>query len=67
MKIKIFGIAAALVVAAMAVRPAAQSTTIHGDVVKDWTNMKETMTKIAEAMPEDKYGFKPTPEVRSFG
>jgi len=66
-KIKIFGIAAALVVAAMAVRPAAQSTTIHGDVVKDWTNMKETMTKIAEAMPEDKYGFKPTPEVRSFG
>src|SRR5262249_44681631 len=27
----------------------------------------EMMTKIAEAMPEDKFGFKPTPAQRSFG
>ncbi len=59
-------VAAALVVAT--VRPAAaQSASLQGDLLKDWTNMKTTMTKIADAMPEDKYGFKPTPAQRSFG
>ncbi len=65
-KIRTLGLAAALLAFAT-LRPAAQSATLQSDVVKDWTNMKETMTKIADAMPEDKYGFKPTPEQRSFG
>ena len=49
------------------IRPSAQSGTLQADALKDWTNMKETMTKIADAMPEDKFGFKPTPAQRSFG
>jgi len=28
--------------------------------------MKDTMTKIADAMPEDKFGYKPTPAQRSY-
>ena len=41
--------------------------TIHGDLLKDWANQKDTLVKIANAMPEDKFGFKPTPAQRSFG
>jgi uncharacterized damage-inducible protein DinB len=53
--------------AAAQTSPTTQTATIHGDLVKDWTAMKDMMAKIAEAMPEDKYGFKPTPAQRSFG
>jgi uncharacterized damage-inducible protein DinB len=41
--------------------------TIHGDLLKDWANQKDMLVKIANAMPEDKFGFKPTPAQRSFG
>ena len=47
--------------------PAAAQATIHGDLLKDWASQKDTLTKIANAMPEDKFGFKPTPAQRSFG
>jgi hypothetical protein len=65
-KLRTFGFAAVMIALAT-LRPAAQSPTIQSDVLKDWTNMKETMTKIADAMPEDKFGYKPTPAQRSFG
>jgi uncharacterized damage-inducible protein DinB len=61
-----FGFVATMIALAT-LRPAAQTVTIQSDLLKDWTNMKETMTKIAEAMPEDKFGFKPTPAQRSYG
>lgn len=48
-------------------RPAAQSPSLQSELLKDWTNMKDRMMKIADAMPEDKFGFKPTPAQRSFG
>ena len=41
--------------------------TIHGDLLKDWASQKDMLVKIANAMPEDKFGFKPTPAQRSFG
>lgn len=66
MKLRMFGVVAAML-ALTTIRPAAQSTTIQSDVFKDWTNMKDTMSKIADAMPEDKFGYKPTPAQRSFG
>ncbi len=66
MRVSTIGIVAAML-ALTALPAAAQSTTIQSDALKDWTNMKETMTKIADAMPEDKFGFKPTPAQRSFG
>jgi len=62
-----FGVVSAMVIAFATVRPAAQATTIQSDALKDWTNMKGTMAKIADAMPEEKFGFKPTPAQRSFG
>jgi len=41
--------------------------TIHGDLTKDWAGQKTLLVALANAMPEDKYGFKPTPAQRSFG
>jgi uncharacterized damage-inducible protein DinB len=49
-----------------ALETAAQSATVKGDVLKDWTGLKDTMVKIASAMPEDKYGYKATPAERDF-
>jgi uncharacterized damage-inducible protein DinB len=57
---------AALILVMTAQRPAAQSATVKGDVLKDWTGMKDTMAKLANAMPEDKYTYKPTPAQRDF-
>lgn len=48
-------------------RVMAQSSPVQSEMVKDWTNQKDTMTKIADAMPEDKFGFKATPAERSYG
>ena len=58
---------AAAVVVALAVKPAAQSITVASDLLKDWKAQKETMMKIADAMPEDKLGFRATPAERSYG
>lgn len=58
-------VAAAVVTAAS--RPAAQTTTLSADVMKDWKAQKETMMRIAEAMPDDKFGYKSTPAQRSWG
>jgi uncharacterized damage-inducible protein DinB len=41
--------------------------TVLGDLVKDWARQKETMTRIADAMPEDTFGYKSTPAQRSYG
>jgi uncharacterized damage-inducible protein DinB len=58
-----------LTAGALALTAAAASAqaTIHADLLKDWTGMKDQMAKEAAAMPEDKFGFKPTPAQRSFG
>ena len=34
--------------------------------MKDWTDLKTTMDKIVNEMPEDKFGFKPTEPQQSF-
>ncbi len=46
---------------------AAQSATLNRELPKDWTVLKETMMKIADAMPEDKYSYKSTPAQRDYG
>jgi len=48
-------------------RISAQAPSLQAEAVKDLTNQKELMTKIADAMPEDKFGFKATPAQRSYG
>jgi uncharacterized damage-inducible protein DinB len=47
--------------------PAAGSETVRGDLIKDWQSQKDTMMKIADAMPENKFGYKATPAERSYG
>jgi uncharacterized damage-inducible protein DinB len=46
---------------------AAGTATVLGDLLKDWQDQKDTMMKIADAMPEDKFGYKSTPPQRSYG
>lgn len=58
-----------LAVAALAVTgsSAMAQATIYGDLVKDWNGQKDLLVKLANAMPDDKLGFKPTPAQRSYG
>ena len=63
--IRLFVFAAAAL--ALSGSAAFAQATIHGDLLKDWATQKDMLVKIANAMPEDKFGFKPTPAQRSFG
>ena len=45
---------AALAAAAVVARPAAQTASIKADFIADWQGQKDTLVKIAQAMPEDK-------------
>ena len=46
---------------------AAQSSILNRELLKDWVDMKDTMMKLANEMPEAKYPFKTTPAQRDFG
>ena len=46
---------------------AAQAASIQMNLLTDWTAQKDTLMKIAAAMPEDKLGYKPTPPQRNYG
>ena len=56
-----------LVLVVTALNPAAQAPSINAEMIKDWNDLKGTMAKIAGAMPEDKFKFKPTEPQRDFG
>jgi hypothetical protein len=45
----------------------AQTASLREELLRDWLEMKATMHALADAMPEDKYGFKATPPQRDFG
>jgi uncharacterized damage-inducible protein DinB len=64
--LRTWGVACAFIVVA-ALKPAAQSASIQAEMLKDWTGLKDTMDKIANAMPGDKFTFKPTPAQRDYG
>jgi uncharacterized damage-inducible protein DinB len=42
-------------------------TTLAGDVQSDLERTRELVVNLVNAMPEDKFGFKPTPAQQSFG
>jgi len=46
---------------------ARQSGGLKADLVRDWNAQKARLVAVAEAMPADKYEFKPTPAQRTFG
>ena len=56
-----------IVLAAATGHPAAQSATLNTELLKDWTDQKAMMMKIADAMPEEKFSFKSTPAQRDYG
>ncbi len=48
--------------------PAAPTiTTLAGDVQVDWAAQKELFVNAADAMPDDKFGYQPTPGQQSYG
>ena len=61
------GLVCAMILGVMLRPVAAQSVSIQAEMLKDWTGLKETMIKITNEMPADKYDFKPTPPQQSFG
>ena len=52
---------------AAAQTPAGSDTGYTATVRNSWNSVKRYVAASAEKMPADQYGFKPTPEVRSFG
>jgi uncharacterized damage-inducible protein DinB len=46
---------------------AAQSVSLQDNVLQDWTRLKDTMMKIAAAMPDDKFGYRATAPERTWG
>ena len=47
--------------------PPSVITTLAGDVQADWAVQKELVVNAADAMPNDKFGYKSTPTQRSYG
>ena len=60
-------IAASAFLLTMTTFASAQGVTVAADMLKDWQQQKMTMVGIADAMPEDKFGYKSTPAQRSYG
>ena len=47
--------------------PAAPAcSTLQCDMLADWTRTRDLLIGVANAMPDDKFGFKPTPAQESF-
>src|SRR5262245_19995845 len=53
--------------AATATPPAPSAGKIRAELAKDWDETKDYLVKLADAMPEQKFGYKSTPAQRSFG
>ncbi|MBI2827763.1 MAG: DinB family protein [Acidobacteria bacterium] len=64
--VRTLAIVTAFVVIA-ASQPAAQGSAVRDEARKDWVAMKDTMMKIANEMPEDKFTYKSTPPQRNYG
>lgn len=45
----------------------AGGATVLGDLIQDWERQKDALLGIADAMPEDSFGYKSTPAQRSYG
>jgi len=45
---------------------AASTPGLASDLQKDWSSLKDTLTKLGGAMPAEKFSFKPKPELRTF-
>ena len=62
----LFILAAPLAFAAQQPAPAAPAASAAGDLLGAWNREAKKLIDMAEDFPEDKYNYKPAPEVRSF-
>jgi uncharacterized damage-inducible protein DinB len=46
--------------------PGAQPNSLTGDVKRDYAAVRDYFIRAAEKMPDEEYGFKPSPDVRTF-
>src|SRR4029079_15268613 len=60
-------LSAVAICATLSAATAAQTVSVQDNALKDWTSQRDTLVKIANAMPEDKFGFRPTPAQRTWG
>lgn len=67
MKDRLYLCAALAVLLVSTGRASAQGVTLAGDMLKDWQQQKALIVAIADAMPEDKFGYKSTPPQRNYG
>ena len=63
-KLALAAIAACLLIAATPLW--AQNNSLSADVKRDYKSIRDYFIRAAEKMPEENYGFKPSPDVRSF-
>jgi uncharacterized damage-inducible protein DinB len=56
----------AAALSAVALQPQIPASHI-AEVKQRYATVRDNLQKTAEAMPEENYGFKPTPDIRSFG
>ncbi|OFW05327.1 MAG: hypothetical protein A3G20_00530 [Acidobacteria bacterium RIFCSPLOWO2_12_FULL_59_11] len=54
------------IIAAMGVRVGVAADPITEELRRHWEATRNQIVRIAEAIPENKYDYRPTPEVRSF-
>jgi uncharacterized damage-inducible protein DinB len=47
--------------------PAGRTMTLAGEVLRGYHDLQGTLVDAAEKMPDEHYGFRPTPEIRPFG
>jgi uncharacterized damage-inducible protein DinB len=47
--------------------PAGQTFTLSGEMLRGYQNVQRDLAETAEKMPEEHYGFRPTPEIKPFG
>ncbi len=60
------GVVAALAVAAPSVFAQSASPSLVKELVATWQRATTDIIDVAEAMPEEKYAYKPTPEIATF-
>jgi len=60
------GVVAAGAIAAPSVSAQGTSPSVVKELVASWQRAATDIVDVAEAMPEDKYGYKPTPEISTF-
>ena len=52
--------------AVLGAAPLRAAENIVGPLKTNWESIRSLVVKVAEVVPEDKYDWKPTPDVRSF-